>query len=445
MKPAKGLDEKAPAKETPDKVVADVTAKEGSTEDSKEPKKSTGSAPEVAAATAAAATPVASATTGDPKAADGKSESEPAAEKTAQPAVTSEKAPAADSAAKTDDSAAKTEVKTPVDSGSQEHVVIATETGVLVINLFEADAPRHVENFKKLVKEGFYHGLTFHRVVKDFIAQAGSPDGTGGGGPGYTIEPEIGRKHIVGSVAMGRDPRDLSKVSNGSQFYICLKPHEALDRQGYTVFGQVIQGMAATDSFEGYPLDDVKNGGIVAKDQRTKILETRMIPAGATAYDEHAVLQTTAGEVVIDLFEDDTPMHAANFQKLVRQGFYNNLTFHRVIAGFMAQGGDPDGTGRGGPGYTQAAEIKRKHLRGSVAAARLGDRANPDRRSSGSQFYICFGPKPHLDQGGYTVFGQVVKGMENVDKIKKGPSNGVVPEAQRTVIQSARMVPASSD
>ena len=92
-----------------------------------------------------------------------------------------------------------------------------------------------------------------------------------------------------------------------------------------------------------------------------------------------------------------------------------------MIPGFVVQGGDPAGDGTGGPGYTLEAEIdpSLKHVTGAVATARLGDRVNPERRSSGSQFYICLGPQPHLD-GGYTIFGQVVGGMEVVEKIQKG-------------------------
>ncbi|MBI4585650.1 MAG: peptidylprolyl isomerase [Planctomycetes bacterium] len=162
--------------------------------------------------------------------------------------------------------------------------------------------------------------------------------------------------------------------------------------------------------------------------------------------EEYAVLTTSVGDVVIDLFEDDAPKHAENFKKLVKQGFYNGLTFHRVIENFMAQGGDPQGNGSGGPGYTLPAEIKRPHLRGSVAAARLGDAGNPQKNSSGSQFYICFAPQPNLDRMGYTVFGQVVKGMEVVDKIQLGDpgQNGLVPPAQRTKILGAKLAPAST-
>ena len=103
----------------------------------------------------------------------------------------------------------------------------------------------------------------------------------------------------------------------------------------------------------------------------------------------------------------------------MNKGFYNGLTWHRVVPDFVIQGGDPDGTGAGGPGYTVPAEIKEKHLRGSVATARTGDDVNPQRASSGSQFYICLEPQPGLD-GQYTVFGGVIKGMDAVDQIQKG-------------------------
>jgi peptidylprolyl isomerase/peptidyl-prolyl cis-trans isomerase B (cyclophilin B) len=121
------------------------------------------------------------------------------------------------------------------------------------------------------------------------------------------------------------------------------------------------------------------------------------------------------GEVRIELYPEDAPKTVESFTALARRGFYDGLAFHRVIAGFMAQGGDPKGDGTGGPGYTLRAEFnRRRHVRGTVAMAR---RSDPD--SAGSQFYICFAPQPHLD-GQYTVFGQVVQGMEVVDRIQVG-------------------------
>ena len=126
------------------------------------------------------------------------------------------------------------------------------------------------------------------------------------------------------------------------------------------------------------------------------------------------------GTIKIELFAKDAPKNVANIVKLVKSGFYDGLKFHRVIPNFVAQGGDPKGDGTGGPGYTIEAEIKPglKHLKGSVAMARLPDQINPSRASSGSQFYICLAPVPHLD-GQYTIIGKVVDGLGVVDAIGK--------------------------
>jgi cyclophilin family peptidyl-prolyl cis-trans isomerase len=128
-----------------------------------------------------------------------------------------------------------------------------------------------------------------------------------------------------------------------------------------------------------------------------------------------------------------TPKHRDNFVKLVNEGFYNGTTFHRIIPGFMIQGGDPNSKdsnpyneGQGGPGYTIPAEIDTsyKHIRGAIAAARMGDNVNPQRESSGSQFYIV-----HNDNGAkslngqYTVFGQVIKNLALIDRIATKPKD----------------------
>ncbi|HEX3165046.1 MAG TPA: peptidylprolyl isomerase [Chitinophagaceae bacterium] len=170
------------------------------------------------------------------------------------------------------------------------------------------------------------------------------------------------------------------------------------------------------------------------------------------------LMQTTMGDIVIRL-SDSTPLHRDNFLKLVKVGYYDSILFHRVIKDFMIQGGDPDSKkaaagkplGNGGPGYTVPAEFRKTlfHKKGVIAAARTGDNINPAKASSGSQFYIAqgkvftdagldsvetfrlngrkipaeqravyktIGGIPHLDQG-YTVYGEVVKGLDVVDKI----------------------------
>ena len=169
--------------------------------------------------------------------------------------------------------------------------------------------------------------------------------------------------------------------------------------------------------------------------------------APAAPADELVVLETTAGEIVLDLYEDKAPGHAENMKKLVRQGYYDGSPFHRVIPDFMAQGGGQwNGSQPGDVGYTQPAEITPglHHVRGTVAAARTPDQVNPERRSSGSQFYICFKDTPWLDEQ-YTIFGEVVSGMENVDKLTKGaPGSGSVAPEQASKILRAWLKPKAS-
>ncbi|WP_234050756.1 MULTISPECIES: peptidylprolyl isomerase [unclassified Xanthobacter] len=131
--------------------------------------------------------------------------------------------------------------------------------------------------------------------------------------------------------------------------------------------------------------------------------------------EEILVLETTQGPVTIAFRPDAAPGHVARIKELVSEGFYNGVPFHRVIEGFMAQTGDPTGTGMGGSGKKLKAEFNAlPHKRGTVSMARA---QNPD--SGDSQFFICFADARFLD-GQYTVWGEVISGMENVDKIKRG-------------------------
>ncbi|SIT91425.1 peptidylprolyl isomerase [Pontibacter indicus] len=149
--------------------------------------------------------------------------------------------------------------------------------------------------------------------------------------------------------------------------------------------------------------------------------------------DQLVTISTPHGDMKLVLFED-TPLHKQNFLKLAREGFYDGTTFHRVIDGFMIQGGDPNSKdddprndGSGNPGYTVPAEInpKYKHVRGALAAARMGDQVNPKKESSGSQFYIVENHQgtPQLDEA-YTVYGQVIDGLDVIDKIAAQPVDG---------------------
>lgn len=184
--------------------------------------------------------------------------------------------------------------------------------------------------------------------------------------------------------------------------------------------------------------------------------QTASAPAAAPAGEQVVVLETTQGRIVIQLNEAKAPKTCANFKKLVKQGFYNGTYFHRVIANFMIQGGDPNtknalpsDDGMGGPNYTIPAEIGLPHIRGAVATART---ENPTKASSGSQFFIDLAALKSLDQGGYTVFGQVISGMETVDKIAKFASDTTLPNAngggknpgKKALITKATLEPLAS-
>ncbi len=153
-------------------------------------------------------------------------------------------------------------------------------------------------------------------------------------------------------------------------------------------------------------------------------------PASAASPDDTLVLELASGKVTIELRPDLAPNHIARIKELVRKGFYDGTPFHRVIDGFMAQGGDPTGTGTGGSGTKIRAEFTGEpFVRGIVGMARS---ASPD--SADSQFFIMLGSAPSLD-GRYTAIGRVLDGMELVDRIKKGdPSdNGMVSKPDKLI------------
>jgi peptidyl-prolyl cis-trans isomerase B (cyclophilin B) len=158
----------------------------------------------------------------------------------------------------------------------------------------------------------------------------------------------------------------------------------------------------------------------------------------------------TRRTVAIELFEGDAPATVANFKKLVDKGFYEGCVVHRAIPGSLVQMGDPlskhsarDKVGTGGPGYTLPAEIRRKHAKGAISAARLGDTVNPQRRSNGSQFFVCLKPQSQLD-GKYTVFGQVIQGLDVLELISNKPTDTNDYPIERIKISKTKLVDRST-
>jgi peptidyl-prolyl cis-trans isomerase B (cyclophilin B) len=168
--------------------------------------------------------------------------------------------------------------------------------------------------------------------------------------------------------------------------------------------------------------------------------------------NEVAVIKTSEGEMVVQFWTDATPNTIENFKKLARAGFYDGTIFHRIIKGFMIQGGDPNSKdpgkenryGEGGPGYQIKAEFNQhKHERGVISMAR-----GPDPDSAGSQFFICLAPVPRLD-GKYTTFGKLIKGDDVLEKIgdtpviKNSAGENSKP-AKRVVVERVEIAPADS-
>jgi peptidyl-prolyl cis-trans isomerase B (cyclophilin B) len=168
--------------------------------------------------------------------------------------------------------------------------------------------------------------------------------------------------------------------------------------------------------------------------------------------NEVAVIKTSDGDMVVQFWNDAAPETIANFKKLARAGFYNGTIFHRIVKGFMIQGGDPDTKdpakenryGEGGPGYKIKAEFNdHRHERGVISMARATD---PD--SAGSQFFICLAPVPRLDHQ-YTTFGKLIKGDDVLEKIGDTPvtrsgTGEMSKPTQRVTIESIQIVPADS-
>jgi peptidyl-prolyl cis-trans isomerase B (cyclophilin B) len=179
----------------------------------------------------------------------------------------------------------------------------------------------------------------------------------------------------------------------------------------------------------------------------TNIVVTAATNAVPVAANEVAVITTSLGVMVVEFYPDVAPKHVENFKTLAKKGFYDGQCFHRVIKGFMIQGGDPntkdeakkDSWGMGGPGYTINAEFNSKHhARGILSMART-----PDPNSAGSQFFICHGDCGQLD-GQYTVFGNLIKGFDVLDKIAATPTEGPDRPVTRVNIDSVKIVSADS-
>jgi cyclophilin family peptidyl-prolyl cis-trans isomerase len=321
--------------------------------------------------------------------------------------------------------------------------VVDTSMGTIVLDLLPEAAPNHVAHFVARAKEGAYDGTAIHRVIAMGIVQGGDPlskdpaqkekYGTGGLGV-LKFEPNS-EKHTRGAVSAVLVPG--KRDSAGSQFFICITDQPALDGQ-YTVFARVAEGINVAQKISTVPAD--AKGAPVERVEIVRVtLREKPPPAPAPFSSEppselaayRATIETSMGTIGVEFFPDRAPNHVRNFLRLAQAGVYDGTAFHRVVRGFVIQGGHLP-TRKEPLAEPQQALVRNlqpefndtPHDKGILSMARLEDPA-----SANTSFFIVTAKTPALD-GKYTVFGRVVEGLEVVEKIEAVPVNGETPAAR---------------
>jgi cyclophilin family peptidyl-prolyl cis-trans isomerase len=308
--------------------------------------------------------------------------------------------------------------------------VVTTELGAFRFEFFPSQAPRHIQSFIRNAREGFYNGSAFHRVISRGIIQGGDPLlkdprtprarwGTGGLNQFPDEFSEV--RHVKGIVSTVRIPGRPN--SGGAQFFVCVSDQPALDGQ-YTAFGQVTEGMEVVERISLAPTDAAERTIDPVRIISVTIEPVREEPfrlAGVEEMRREVILRTSIGDMTLALDPDLAPEHVRNFLNLVQTGWYDRTAFHRIVPGFVVQGGVASTRIDGRPHYadkwvrTLAPEFSqtRKHLRGALSMARTDD---PN--SASTSFFIVLAPATNLD-GKYTIFGKLVDGFDTLDKLER--------------------------
>ncbi|GAB4162486.1 MAG: hypothetical protein Kow00107_09780 [Planctomycetota bacterium] len=298
--------------------------------------------------------------------------------------------------------------------------------GTFKIRFYPDKAPRLVQNFITLAQKRFYDGLIWHRVVADFVIQAGDPKPDD---PYINDAPvDIPReapsdlKHIPGAVAMARSENSTPDIHSNCQFYICLKELPNLDGK-YAVFGQVYEGMDVVLKIGQVPVDVEKDDRPLNPVYINKItirnLGNTKLPGEKGSADNlvpaepntpHskiiAVIDTDKGQIKLKFYADKAPRTVANFIELARRGFYDGMYIHRVSSGKIIQMGDPKTNGQAEPPNIPDEDNGLSHYAGTVAMAKLSE---PD--TANCQFFINISDNMEYNNN-YTVFAEVIEGLE---------------------------------
>lgn len=324
---------------------------------------------------------------------------------------------------------------------------MATDLGTFRFEFAPDKAPKHVQQFLTLARQGYYDGSAFFRVVANGIIQGGDPllknpktarDLWGTGGLNLLAGETSDLKHERGVVSSIRIPNKPD--SDGAQFFVCLAPQPALDGQ-YSAFARVTEGIDVVQRISQAPPGADGLTQTPVRILKVTIEKKKVEPFLTATPDEMrktVTLRTTLGSIKIKMEPDWAPNHVRNFLKLVSTGWYNGTAFHRVVKGFVAQGGMGD-TRIGEPTHPADRWVRSlkgefrddvKHERGIVSMARGDD---PD--SATTSFFLMLGSAPHLD-GKYTAFGRVVAGMEVLDAFDKEEVDGETPKRRLELIEA---------
>jgi len=327
---------------------------------------------------------------------------------------------------------------TPADLQNKQ-AVLDTSLGTIVLDLLPEAAPNHVAHLIARAREGAYDGTIFHRVIANGIIQGGDP---------LSRDPALSARYGTGGMRELRFERNDEKItrgavaavlapnlpdSGGSQFFIAIADQPALDGQ-YTVFARVAEGMNVAQKISQVAADaSIPTERVV---MRTVTIREKPAPAPEPFSTEtveelsryRAVLDTTMGSIALQFFPDKAPNHVRNFLRLAAVGFYDGTAFHRVVKGFVIQGGFLP-TRSEPTDITQERYIRKlqpefndtAHDKGIVSMAHGDDPASAD-----TSFFIVTARTPVLD-GKYTAFGRVVEGLDVVEKLEAVPVNGETP------------------
>ena len=336
-----------------------------------------------------------------------------------------------------------------------KQAVVETTLGTIVIDLRAEAAPNHVAHFITRAREGAYDGTTFHRVITMGIIQGGDPlskdpgqaakYGTGGLGV-LRFEPNS-EKHTRGAVSAVLVPGN--RDSGGSQFFISVTDQPALDGQ-YTVFGRVAEGINVAQKIStvpatgNIPMDRIEIRKVTIRDKPPPVPEPFVSARVEEMARQRVLLETSLGSITLELFPDRAPTHVRQFLRLAASGVYDGTAFHRVVPGFVVQGGylatRKEPLDERQQGYVRTLEPEfndTRHERGILSMARGAEAA-----SATSSFFIVLAAAPSLD-GKYTVFGRVVSGLDVIEKIETVARDGETP-VTRIDVMRARVVPEPS-